>query len=96
MERAWAEEADLLPRLERGLSPVIEHLLAEHADIVRRLAQLRRCRLELHCSEHEECAEVLMRMRDLEARLQECIDLESAVLFPRALKLEEALYPVRS
>jgi regulator of cell morphogenesis and NO signaling len=84
----------LLPHLHReeaDVFPAIAALEDEHLVIAVRLREVRDLRLKLEWNDDLplRCREVLESVATLEANLHEYLFLENAILFPRALAMDE-------
>jgi len=93
MEAASAHGATLPERPRGDLRSLLHPIAAEHRRIQSALSEMRSARLELCVHEHDEFAlRLLSELRDLTREIHHFMNLETFVLFPRAIALEEKLY----
>lgn len=89
MEEAWTRGAPPPPRFEGGLRAVVGKIAFEHESLNESLRQFRSGRALLACIDDRGCRTLSHQLERLERHLHESMNLESFVLFPRAIALED-------
>jgi regulator of cell morphogenesis and NO signaling len=91
---AASEQGATPPQRSRGdLRSLLHPIAGEHRRIQSALSELRSARLELHLDEQDEMAlRLFAELRNLTREIHHLMNLETFVLFPRAIALEEKLY----
>ncbi|HET7706442.1 MAG TPA: hemerythrin domain-containing protein [Thermoanaerobaculia bacterium] len=93
MESAGLKGTPLPDRPQGGLEALLHPLSGEHRQIQAALAKMRSAALDLHVHGHDEFGRRLVsELRDLSREVHEFMNLETFVLFPRAMSLEARLY----
>ena len=93
MEAAEAHGAALPERPRGDLRSLLQPIAAEHRRIHSALSEMRSARLDLRVDEHDEMAlRLFSELRDLTREVHHLMNLQTFVLFPRAIELEEKLY----
>lgn len=91
LEEAWTRGESPAARFEGGLRALIGKLVVEHNEICRRLTALRNVRERIGEDKRASLARVFNELQRLERHIHEYMNLESYVVFPRAVALEDAL-----
>jgi iron-sulfur cluster repair protein YtfE (RIC family) len=93
MEDASVHGAALPERPRGDLRSMLHPVAGEHRRIQSALSDMRSARLELRVDEHDEvAARLFSELRELTREIHHFMNLETFVLFPRAIALEEKLY----
>lgn len=92
-EEAWTTGAPPPGVITGGIRRLISKMMIEHFEISRQLRALREMRSAVADAPRGPLLTLLQCLGELERHLHEYINLENYVAFPRALALEDALYP---
>lgn len=93
MEAASVGRGPLPERPWGDLPSLLNPIAGEHRHIQSALSEMRSARLELHVDDHDEIAlRLFSQLRDLAREVHHFMNLETFVLYPRAIALEQELY----